>query len=130
MKRTLMLIAALAVAPVALADRWVQVGSFDAGAYTGVVAQMDTATITNNTATDGSMVVTVRYQRYQAFDEIRRASVLTLSFPDGTEATLYVRQLRSVGRISAEGMHLHVPSGSVVVDLQDFLSRLEHVGNG
>jgi hypothetical protein len=79
---------------------------------------------------DDAELVTVSYQRYQAFDEIRRASVLTLSFPDGTEATLYVRQLRSVGRISAEGMHLHVPSGSVVVDLQDFLSRLEHVGNG
>ncbi|HEX4378354.1 MAG TPA: hypothetical protein VHZ99_14480 [Steroidobacteraceae bacterium] len=63
MKRTVMLIATLAIAPVALADRWVQVGSFEAGAYTGVVAQMDTATITNNTASDGSMVVTVRYQR-------------------------------------------------------------------
>jgi hypothetical protein len=57
-----MLIAALAVAPVALADRWVQVGSFDTGAYTGVVAHLDTATITN-TAGDGSLVVTVRYQR-------------------------------------------------------------------
>ena len=63
MKRTVMLIAALAVAPVALADRWVQVGSFDAGAYTGVVAQLDTATITNNASSDGSMVVTVRYMR-------------------------------------------------------------------
>ena len=63
MKRTVMLIAALAVAPVALADRWVQVGSFDTGAYTGVVAHLDTATITNNAASDGSMVVTVRYMR-------------------------------------------------------------------
>jgi hypothetical protein len=63
MKRTIMVIAALAVAPVALADRWVQVGSFETGAYTGVVAHVDTATITNNTASDGSMVVTVRYMR-------------------------------------------------------------------
>ena len=63
MKRTVMLIAALAVAPVALADRWVQVGSFDTGAYSGVVAHLDTATITNNVASDGSIVVTVRYMR-------------------------------------------------------------------
>ena len=63
MKRTLMLIAALAAAPAAFADRWVQVGTFDAGAYAGLVAHLDTATITNNAARDGSFVVTVRYTR-------------------------------------------------------------------
>jgi hypothetical protein len=65
MKRTFLLVAALAVAPVALADRWVQVGTFDTGAYSGVIAHLDTATITGNPSTDGSptVVVTVRYMR-------------------------------------------------------------------
>jgi hypothetical protein len=63
MKRALLLIASLAVAPAAFADRWVQVGTFETGAYAGVVAHLDTATVTNNAARDGSVVVTVRYTR-------------------------------------------------------------------
>jgi hypothetical protein len=78
---------------------------------------------------DDAELLSVVYQRYQAFDEIRRASVLSVSFPDGTEATIYVRQLRSVGRISDEGMHLHLPANPTVLTLPDFMSRLEHLGN-
>jgi hypothetical protein len=64
-KRTLTFIAALAVAPVAFADRWVPVGTLDTGAYSGVVAQLDTATITSSPGRDGNamVVVTVRYTR-------------------------------------------------------------------
>lgn len=63
MKRTLLLVATLTIAPAAFADRWVPVGTFEAGAYAGIVAHLDTATITNNAARDGSVVVTVRYTR-------------------------------------------------------------------
>jgi hypothetical protein len=63
MKRTVLLVATLVVAPAAFADRWVQVGTFETGTYAGVVAHLDTATVTNNAVRDGSFVVTVRYTR-------------------------------------------------------------------
>lgn len=100
MKRTLMLIAALAVAPAALADRWVQVGTLDTGAYSGVVAHLDTATITNN---GSASVVTVRYMRpdgqpfsdnvtHKQFSQIKetyRVFCQTHSYEDAWSKLLY-----------------------------------------
>jgi len=79
---------------------------------------------------DGAELVAITYARYRAYDELRRPSVLTMAFPDGSSATLYLRKFQSVGRFSDGALHLDADPAWASIDLTDFLARLEHQGNG
>jgi len=78
----------------------------------------------------GAELVAITYARYRPYDELRRPSVLTMAFPDGSTATLYLRKFQSVGRFSDGALHLEADPSWTSIDLTDFLARLEHQGNG